>query len=723
MKTHRIVSLFRPFLHSAPIFGLAVIALCWIGVAYQLSVERERALAAEIERGSGLARLLEQDTSRLLKGLDRTLLLLRLAYEENPEHFDLRRMSEQTSFIGDQTIQAALIGSDGYMIASTAPYTGPPLYLGDREHFQAQVNATGDELFISKPVVGRASGKASIQLSRRLRKPDGSFAGVVVASIDPGFVEEFYHSLKLGEHGSVSMRGRDGVLRASYGFSEPPVEMTKATSEAVARAPEGYFWDNGAADGVNRLVSYRGVAEYPMIVTVGEAESHIFAEYNLHRVTYLAGAMFLTLVAFVVIRANVRRQMSLERTNSRFQAALDNMTHGLCMFDAEKRLVICNDRYAKLYGLPPELLKAGTPRQEIIAHLVKAEVLAGEKSKSAVDEKSSEASQMAWSEVSTRVDQFADGRLIRVMRQPMEGGGWVAIYEDITEISSRAEQDRRRADIDAEIKSFRATIETNLSSVNAGTSALNVIAAELSTSSHAASKQAVGAVQASSEVSTNAGTAATATVILESSISEIDRKLNQAATVARSAVAEAQLTNDEIVGLTDAAQKIGDIVKLINNIAGQTNLLALNATIEAARAGATGKGFAVVASEVKSLAVQTAKATEEITAQIVAVQRSTGSAVEAIRKITGRIQEINQYTSVITTSVGQQGVATNEISRNVVSAAEGTKVVSSLLEDVAGAIAKTDSSAHLVLTASQSVEDAATNLKGNVEDFLRKVSA
>src|SRR5271170_1631286 len=213
MRTHRIVQLLRTSLQPAPIFGAAVIVLCWIGVTYQLSTERDRAVTAEIERGGGLARLLEQDTIRLLKGVDRTLLLLRLAYEENPERFDLPHWAEQTALIGDQTIQAALIGPDGYMIASTAAYTGPPLYLGDREHFQAQAGAKSDELFISKPVVGRASGKASIQLSRRLRKPDGGFGGVVVGSIDPAFVEEFYRSLKLGENSNVSVRGFDGTLR------------------------------------------------------------------------------------------------------------------------------------------------------------------------------------------------------------------------------------------------------------------------------------------------------------------------------------------------------------------------------------------------------------------------------------------------------------------------------------------------------------------------------
>ena len=171
-----------------------------------------------------------------------------------------------------------------------------------------------------------------------------------------------------------------------------------------------------------------------------------------------------------------------------------------------------------------------------------------------------------------------------------------------------------------------------------------------------------------------------------------------------------------------AAEKIDDVVKLIQNVAGQTNLLALNATIEAARAGAAGKGFAVVAAEVKALAVQTAKATEDIGAHIAAVQSATQSAVRAIGSIAGRMDEIRQFTSAIAASVEQQHAATGEISNNVAAAAAGTKSVVGVLQRASGAIADMRSSADTVLTASAAVEKAAASLRGSIDAFLRKVA-
>jgi methyl-accepting chemotaxis protein len=192
----------------------------------------------------------------------------------------------------------------------------------------------------------------------------------------------------------------------------------------------------------------------------------------------------------------------------------------------------------------------------------------------------------------------------------------------------------------------------------------------------------------------------------------------QSAKIAQNAVDETETTNETVKGLAEAAVKIGEVVDLINDIAGQTNLLALNATIEAARAGEAGKGFAVVAQEVKNLANQTAKATEEISSQIGAVQEETNDAVTAIEKIRGIIGEVNDIATTISSAVEEQGVSTQEIARNVQQAAKGTQDVNSNIEAVSRAAGETGSAANQVLNASQDMARQAEGLRGEVEAAL-----
>jgi methyl-accepting chemotaxis protein len=312
----------------------------------------------------------------------------------------------------------------------------------------------------------------------------------------------------------------------------------------------------------------------------------------------------------------------------------------------------------------------------------------------------------------------------------MADGGWVATHEDITE-RREAERERaalqaqqqRRSIIERAIAAFRQRVEDHLRTVTDGAMAMRSTATVLLESSGQTAQRADSAVTASNEASANVDTAATAADELAESISEISRQLATTSTIVRAAVAEAAGTNAQISALSQAAQKIGDVIKLIRTIAGQTNLLALNATIEAARAGEAGKGFAVVASEVKSLAVQTAKATEDISRLIGAVQSSTGSAVDAIGRIASRMQEIDSCTTAVSAAVHQQSSATTEISQNVAGAADGAKLVVSVLGNVTGAAAETRQSAESVLAASQAVEAAAAELRREVEGFLARVAA
>ncbi len=410
----------------------------------------------------------------------------------------------------------------------------------------------------------------------------------------------------------------------------------------------------------------------------------------------------------------------------RLTKALNYMSQGLCMFDATGRIVVCNQQYLRMYGLSPEVVKPGCTLLALMEHRKQTGFLTRDPEQYVKEIMDS----VAAGTTSKWMIEASDGRKVHSINEPMPGGGWVSTHEDVTEQlrlqqqnDSMAEQQKRRGFIDGVIASFRSEMETLLKTFGDSAAAMKSTAVVLSSASNHTSRCAEGAVAASNEAAHGVNTAAIATDELSSSIGEIARQITQTNNVVYMAVEEAQSTNGEMTTLAETAQKIGDIVKLIRTIAEQTNLLALNATIEAARAGEAGRGFSVVASEVKSLAVQTAKATEAIAGQILAVQGSTSSAVESIRRITQRMQEIQHYASGVAASIEQQSAATSNISSNVASAAQATQTMAHILNDVAGAATQTHTSAEVALDSSEAVQAAVAELRRHIEDFLAGVAA
>jgi diguanylate cyclase (GGDEF)-like protein len=436
----------RAFLHSAAVAGIVLIAASWFLAIYISSIEREKAVEEAMTQSDSLVRLFEHSTIDTVARFDRTLLLLRKIYEDDPDHFDLRKWAEQTSLISEEAILLTVVDADGYVKASTLNYRGPPLYLGDRPHVVKGLQATGDELMISDPVVGRTTGRVALQLQRRLRHPDGSTAGLITLSIDPNFIAPFYNSANLGARGSIAIRNRDDVVLAAQGFANNVIGRKVLRGKQLEKNPDsisGHYWGAAAMDGVKRLVACRFSNRYPLIFNVGLSEESILSEYYQHRKAYIAVASIVTLVVLIGVGFATRYQIRLDRSqralrqlnektsrqNVRFDAALTNMSSGLAMFDAEGRLTVWNERYEAIYKMPPGFIRQGVSIYDIVKFSAENGKRDLDNAVAFVDKFRDELRVTGKSQTTSHL---SDGRIISIVKTAIADGGWVGIHEDVT---------------------------------------------------------------------------------------------------------------------------------------------------------------------------------------------------------------------------------------------------------------------------------------------------
>ena len=311
--------------------GIFSVAVVWLGAWYISTEEFKRTEAAAYQDTANLARAFEEHIIRLIQAHDQILIFARTSYSKDPRHFDLMRWAREQQFATDVTLQIATTDKRGILTGSNLGMPSTRTDLSDREHFRVHADSDRDELFISKPVLGRVSGKWSIQLSRRLKAPDGSFDGVVILSIDPYYLASFYESIDVNTQGNVLLIGLDGIVRARVSREERTVGQTMVAStlfRRLAESPSGSYQGRGQTDGIVRLSSYRRVKGYPLVVAVGLSRAQVLERATIHRFLYFGAAAFVSILVLSFKVMIVGRQLGLQRVRDELwqSANFDSLT-------------------------------------------------------------------------------------------------------------------------------------------------------------------------------------------------------------------------------------------------------------------------------------------------------------------------------------------------------------------------------------------------------------
>lgn len=374
----------RASLQGTIVLGLAMIAVVWTGVWVHLGVQRETAIRGAFHDTANLARSFEEHIKRFVQGYDDRLLVLRELFYRDSSLFGARGELKSTpSTLAN--FRFGIFDSNGQLIASSFG-TGKPLNVADRDHFRFHVTSDKDQLFVGRPVRERMTANVAFHLTRRLEDPDGAFAGTITASIDPTELLKFYQTINIGEKGAISLIGADGYIRACHGLQTDITQLppNRGVLQHMKTNPAGNYINDGRLDGVVRIISYREVAGLPLTVLVGLAESEVLAPYYRSVMIYGTAGGAITALVIMVMVLSILHRRKLEQTYRALRAsetesrqhrktmrtALDNISQGILMADADGSIVVINRRLIELLELPPGWLKSPPTIRSMVRYLI-----------------------------------------------------------------------------------------------------------------------------------------------------------------------------------------------------------------------------------------------------------------------------------------------------------------------------------------------------------------
>lgn len=440
----------RCLCQPATALGLLTIAVLWVVIGYHLGLERDELQAMAFQNTRNLARVVEEHAARAIKGSDQILRLARAEILRNSETVDLQAFAREVMQPGGVALQLSLIGSDGRLRANSLGPVTAPIDLSDRRHFQVHRDQAGDDLYISTPVVGRVSGHWSLQLSRAVRGPDGSFTGVVVASLDAEYFSRFYASIDVGTHGTIMLVGTDGIIRAGAGAAAPLIGHEAddwPTLQRIDEVPVGSLVGPSRLDGIVRFVSFRRVDGLPLVVYASVSAADAFADNAWYVKVYSAIAAVLTLVILAAIALAVRQRLVLARTGAALLASeatarrssqelavtLQTISQGIVTLDRDGHVAVFNRRAATLLGLPEAFLAERPHFSEVLVEMRRRGEFgaAGELANADL----SAFGQMGSRDgVPTMFERLRpNGQTIEICCVTMPDGGMVRTYADVTE--------------------------------------------------------------------------------------------------------------------------------------------------------------------------------------------------------------------------------------------------------------------------------------------------